>query len=53
MMTILQIALSVAVNLVPAGGVVFRGWSPATALALYWCENLMCSSPCGSPSTAG
>ena len=28
-------------NLVPVAGVFFGGWSPATALALYWLENLV------------
>ncbi len=41
LITIVQIALAVFQNGVPAGGVVFRGWSPATALTLYWCENLV------------
>lgn len=41
MFTILQMALAVFQNFIPAGGVVFRGWSPATALTLYWCENLV------------
>jgi hypothetical protein len=29
------------VNLVPVGGVFLADWSPATALTLYWCENLL------------
>ena len=41
MITFLQMALSVCLNAIPAGGVVFRGWTPATALTLYWCENLV------------
>jgi hypothetical protein len=28
-------------NLVPVGGVFLADWSPATALTLYWCENLV------------
>jgi hypothetical protein len=28
-------------NAVPVAGIVFAGWSPATALALYWCENVV------------
>lgn len=39
--TIVQAVLSIFQNLIPAGGVVFRGWSPATALTLYWSENLV------------
>jgi hypothetical protein len=31
----------VGLNLVPVAGMFFGGWSPATALALYWCENLV------------
>ncbi|WP_406697287.1 DUF6498-containing protein [Singulisphaera sp. Ch08] len=41
MITFLQIALSIFLNAIPAGGVVFRGWTPATALTLYWSENLV------------
>src|SRR3954470_19882916 len=41
MITALQMALAACQNLIFAGGVVFRGWSPATALTLYWCENLV------------
>lgn len=29
------------INLVPIGGVFLAGWSPATALSLYWWENLI------------
>lgn len=29
----------VGLNALPLGGLFFAGWSPATALALYWCEN--------------
>jgi hypothetical protein len=28
-------------NALPVGGLLFAGWSPATALALYWCENVL------------
>ena len=31
-------------NAVPLAGLVFAGWSPATALALYWCENVVGSA---------
>ncbi|AGA25415.1 DUF6498-containing protein [Singulisphaera acidiphila] len=41
MITLLQMALTVVLNAIPAGGVIFRGWTPATALTLYWCENLV------------
>ncbi|SIO66729.1 hypothetical protein SAMN05444166_8198 [Singulisphaera sp. GP187] len=41
MITLLQMALSVGLNAIPVGGVVLRGWTPATALTLYWCENLV------------
>lgn len=30
----------VGINAVPLGGVFLAGWSPATALSLYWWENL-------------
>lgn len=41
MITILQMALFLCMNAIPVSGVVFDGWTPATALALYWCENLV------------
>lgn len=41
MIAVLQAILVIGLNLVPAGGVVLRGWSPATALVLYWCENVV------------
>jgi hypothetical protein len=41
MIAVLQALLILGLNLVPAGGVALRGWSPATALTLYWCENLI------------
>jgi hypothetical protein len=41
MIAVLQAVFVVVLNLVPAGGVVLRGWSPATALTLYWGENLV------------
>jgi hypothetical protein len=31
-------------NAVPLAGLLFAGWSPATALALYWCENVVGSA---------
>lgn len=31
----------VGINAVPLGGVFLAGWSPATALSLYWWENLV------------
>jgi hypothetical protein len=31
----------VGLNAVPVAGILFGGWSPATALALYWCENVV------------
>jgi len=31
----------VGINAVPLGGVFLAGWSPATALTLYWWENLI------------
>jgi hypothetical protein len=31
-------------NAVPLAGLFFAGWSPATALALYWCENVVGSA---------
>jgi hypothetical protein len=31
----------VGINAVPLGGVFLAGWSPATALSLYWWENLI------------
>jgi hypothetical protein len=30
-----------AASVVPGGGFLFGGWSPATALALYWIDNLV------------
>src|SRR4051812_38685540 len=39
MITALQIALAACQNLILAGGVVFRGWSPAPGLALCGGEN--------------
>lgn len=40
-MTWLRILFAVLVNGVPIGGLLFRGWSPSTALALYWCETIV------------
>ncbi|MBM4245887.1 MAG: hypothetical protein FJ148_19125 [Deltaproteobacteria bacterium] len=38
---LLRAAQAVGVNAVPAGGFFLDGWSPATAIALYWLENLV------------
>jgi Family of unknown function (DUF6498) len=38
---ILEMILSVIVNAIPVGGMIFKDWSPATGLTLYWCENLI------------
>lgn|GEM_PF-490700 len=38
---LLRAAQVVGVNAVPAGGFFLDGWSPATAIALYWLENLV------------
>lgn len=38
---LLRTAQVVGVNAVPAGGFFLDGWSPATAIALYWLENLV------------
>lgn len=34
----------VGLNAIPLAGLFFAGWSPATALALYWCENVVGSA---------
>jgi hypothetical protein len=34
MVAVLEAIFIVGLNLIPAGGVVFRGWSPATVLKL-------------------
>jgi hypothetical protein len=36
---LLRLLQILGLNAVPLGGLFFGGWSPATALALYWCEN--------------
>jgi hypothetical protein len=38
---LLHILQLLGLNAVPAWGLFEAGWSPATVLALYWCENLL------------
>jgi hypothetical protein len=36
-----QLLIKLGVNAIPLGGFLFGGWSGATALAIYWFENLI------------
>ena len=38
----------VAANLVPGGGFLLAGWSPATALTLYWFDNILSALAMGA-----
>jgi hypothetical protein len=38
---LLQVLFVLGINMVPLAGVLAGGWSQGTALALYWCENLL------------
>lgn len=38
-----QILLTLGINLVPIAGVTLSGWNAATAMVLYWCDNLLSS----------
>lgn len=44
MSVLLRLAQLLGLNAVPVLGLLWGAWSPATALALYWCENVLGSA---------
>ena len=44
MVLVVRLLQLTSLNAVPLAGLFFAGWSPATALALYWCENVVGSA---------
>jgi hypothetical protein len=38
---LVRFAQALGVNAIPLGGFFAAGWSPATTLAVYWCENVL------------